>query len=129
MSLYRQLDEVKDEQGIQAFQTELKDRFGEIPDETLALIDTVRLRWLARDIGFEKVILKRNVLIGTFVSDSDSPYYQSAKFTRVLNFIQHNTQAATMAEKNGKLRLRFEQVKSVAEAIEHFNLILLKNEP
>lgn len=129
LSLYRQLDEVKDEQGIQAFQTELKDRFGEIPDETLALIDTVRLRWLARDIGFEKVILKRNVLIGTFVSDSDSPYYQSAKFTRVLNFIQHNTQAATMAEKNGKLRLRFEQVKSVAEAIEHFNLILLKNEP
>ena len=129
LSLYRQLDEVKDEQGIQAFQTELKDRFGEIPDETSALIDTVRLRWLARDIGFEKVILKRGVLIGTFVSDSDSPYYQSAKFTRVLNFIQRNTQAATMAEKNGKLRLRFEQVKSVAEAIDHFNLILLKNEP
>ena len=95
---------------------------------TECAVEFTELWWLDMD-AFLNGILKRNVLIGTFVSDSDSPYYQSAKFTRVLNFIQHNTQAATMAEKNGKLRLRFEQVKSVAEAIEHFNLILLKNEP
>ena len=127
LSLYRQLDGVKNEDGLMTFQSQLSDRFGEVPPETLALIDTVRLRWLARDIGFEKVILKQDVLIGTFVSDSESPYYQSAKFTRVLNFIQQHSKAANMAEKNGKLRLRFDRVTSVAEAIDKFNSILFNN--
>jgi transcription-repair coupling factor (superfamily II helicase) len=127
LSLYRQLDGVNNEDGLMTFQSQLLDRFGEVPDETLALIDTVRLRWLARDIGFEKVILKQDVLIGTFVSDSESPYYQSAKFTRVLNFIQQHSKAANMAEKNGKLRLRFDRVTSVAEAIDKFNSILFNN--
>jgi len=127
LSLYRQLDGVKNEDDLMTFQSQLSDRFGEIPSETLALIDTVRLRWLARDIGFEKVILKQDVLIGTFVSDSESPYYQSAKFTRVLNFIQQHSRSANMAEKNGKLRLRFDQVRSVPEAIDKFNSILFNN--
>ena len=128
LSLYRHLDGVQNEAELDHFQKQLIDRFGEVPKETDALINTVRLRWLAREIGFEKVILKREILIGTFVADAQSPYYQSAKFTRVLNFIQHQTKAANMAEKNGKLRLRFDQVKSVFEAIEKFNLILFKNE-
>jgi transcription-repair coupling factor (superfamily II helicase) len=127
LSLYRQLDGVKNEDDLMTFQSQLLDRFGEVPHETLALIDTVRLRWLARDIGFEKVILKQDVLIGTFVSDSESPYYQSTKFTRVLNFIQQHSRSANMAEKNGKLRLRFDQVKSVPEAIDKFNSIIFNN--
>ncbi|MFT7614759.1 MAG: transcription-repair coupling factor (superfamily II helicase), partial [Parvicellaceae bacterium] len=84
LSLYRNLDGVKKEEDLAKFQAELVDRFGEVPEETLSLISTVRLRWLARDIGFEKVILKRNTLIGTFIADQTNPYYQSTKFTRVL---------------------------------------------
>lgn len=128
LSLYRHLDGVKDEPELMSFQKQLIDRFGEVPEETKALINTVRLRWLAREIGFEKVILKREILIGTFISDSESPYYKSSKFTRVLNFIQENPKSANMAEKNGKLRLRYDQVKSVYEAIDKFNLILYRNE-
>ncbi|MFT7612816.1 MAG: transcription-repair coupling factor (superfamily II helicase), partial [Parvicellaceae bacterium] len=85
---------------------------------------TVRLRWLARDIGFEKVILKRNTLIGTFIADQTNPYYQSTKFTRVLNFIQKYPKAGEMAEKKGKLRLRFDGVKSIEEALRYFNKII-----
>ncbi|MBT6513553.1 MAG: transcription-repair coupling factor, partial [Crocinitomicaceae bacterium] len=128
LSLYRHLDGVQNEAELGHFQEQLIDRFGDVPEETDALINTVRLRWLAREIGFEKVILKREILIGTFIADAQSPYYQSAKFTRVLSFIQQQPKAANMAEKNGKLRLRFDQVKSVFEAIEKFNLILFKNE-
>jgi len=124
LSLYRHLDGVKTEEDLEKFQSQLLDRFGEVPEDTLSLINTVRLRWLARDIGFEKVILKRNTLIGTFVSDQSSPYYQSAKFTRVLNFIQKYPKAGEMAEKKGKLRLRFDGVKSIEEALKYFNKII-----
>ncbi len=124
LSLYRQLDGVNNEEELMAFQGELIDRFGEIPQQTASLINTVRLRWIARDIGFEKVILKRETLIGTFVADESSPYYQSAKFTRVLNFIQSNPKAAKMAQKKGKLRLRFDDVKSIEESIEKFKMLL-----
>jgi transcription-repair coupling factor (superfamily II helicase) len=124
LSLYRNLDGVKKEEDLAKFHAELVDRFGEVPEETLSLISTVRLRWLARDIGFEKVILKRNTLIGTFIADQTNPYYQSTKFTRVLNFIQKYPKAGEMAEKKGKLRLRFDGVKSIEEALRYFNKII-----
>lgn len=124
LSLYRQLDGAKNEAELMDFQAQLTDRFGDIPSETLSLINTVRLRWMARDIGFEKVILKRETLIGTFITDENSPYYQSAKFTKVLNFIQNNPKAANMAQKNGKLRLRFDRVKTIEEAMDKFDVIV-----
>jgi transcription-repair coupling factor (superfamily II helicase) len=82
------------------------------------------LRRLAKEIGFEKLVLKSETLIGTFVSDQKSPYYQSDKFTRVLNFIQTQPRAAKMEERNNKLRLIFKPVLSVQQAIEKLNSII-----
>lgn len=123
LSLYRELDDISKEEDLLAYEMRLIDRFGEIPDETAELMNAIRLRWLAKDIGFEKLVLKKNTLIGTFITDENSVYYQSNKFTRVLNFVQNNPKAANMAEKNGKLRLRFDNVKAVREAIEKLQLI------
>ncbi len=123
LSLYRELDDIEEEKELKAFESRLVDRFGPVPPETLELMNTVRLRWQARSIGFEKLILKKNTLIGTFVTDENSVYYQSDKFTKVLNFIQSKPSQANMAEKNGKLRLRFDQVITVKDAIDRLNLI------
>lgn len=117
LNLYKTLDDTANESELQAFREELVDRFGPVPPETEALLDTIRLRWLARDIGFEKIILKSSKMIGYFVTKQDSPYYQSPKFTRVLQFIKNNPRAAKMYEKNDSLRLSFQNIQSVEEAI------------
>ncbi len=118
LRLYRALDACEDDKSLDAFQKELMDRFGEIPEKTEELIELVKLRWLAKRIGFEKLILKKSTLICTFVTDQESLYYQSPEFTKVLNYIKDNHHKADMAEKNGRLRLRYEGVQSIAEALQ-----------
>ena len=123
LSLYRELDNIEHEEDLKGYEKRLIDRFGEVPSETHELMNAIRLRWLAKDIGFEKLVLKKNILIGTFITDQNSVYYQSNKFTKVLNFIKSNPHAANMAEKKGKLRLRFDNVSSVEEAINKLTMI------
>ena len=125
INLYKTLDEAKSENVLSDFETTLVDRFGPIPNETAELIQTIRLRWLAKEIGFEKLILKRNVLIGTFVSNQKSPYYQSKQFSKILNYVQNQRIGSKMTEKNNKLRLRFENIQNIQQAI--YQLKQLKN--
>jgi transcription-repair coupling factor (superfamily II helicase) len=117
LTLYRELDDSKNEEELQSFQSRLVDRFGPIPVQTLELIDTVKLRWLAMEIGFEKLFLKNNRMVGYFIPRQDSPYYQSETFTKVLKFVQQNQRTAKMKENNGKLTLTFENIRSVEAAI------------
>jgi transcription-repair coupling factor (superfamily II helicase) len=124
IALYKELDDLETEEDLQKFQEHLIDRFGPIPKQTNDLLDTMRLRKMAKDIGFEKLVLKSETLIGTFVADQKSPYYQSDKFTCVLNFIQTQPRAAKMEERNNKLRLVFKPVATVQDAIQKLNLIL-----
>ena len=63
-------------------------------------------------------------MIGTFITDQQSPYYESEKFTKVLEYIKVNHHIADMAEKNGKLRMRYENVKTISEALELLNVIM-----
>ncbi len=124
LSLYRELDNCSTSQEMEQFKIRLKDRFGEIPIATIELIKALELRWLAKDIGFEKLVLKQNVLLATFVSDEKSSYYESEKFTKVLDFIKNNPRAAEMAEKSGRLRIKFSNINSVNKAYDQ--LIQLK---
>ena len=117
LSLYRELDDAKDESELDSFETNLNDRFGPIPKQTLELIHTIRLRWLAMEIGFEKLMLKNNRMSGYFIQNQNSPYYQSETFTKVLKFVQMNIRTCKMKESNGKLTLSFENIKSIDEAI------------
>ena len=74
----------------------LEDRFGLVPKETEELLQTIRLRWLSRVLGMEKVILKSEVLIAAFVSEEESPYFQGPMFARVLNYLKENTKDTSM---------------------------------
>jgi transcription-repair coupling factor (superfamily II helicase) len=117
LSLYKELDNANEEAEIKAFTSKLNDRFGPLPPQTISLINTVRLRWLAKKIGFVKLYLKYNRMTGYFVGNQDSAFFQSEKFGKVLEFIQKNPTAAVMKEIKGSLTLRFENVDSVEKAI------------
>ncbi|MFK5856978.1 MAG: transcription-repair coupling factor, partial [Bacteroidota bacterium] len=117
LSLYKELDNISEEAEIEKFIKKLTDRFGPLPSQTVSLINTVRLRWLARKIGFVKLYLKYNRMTGYFTGSHDSPFFQSDKFGNALEFIQKNPTAAVMKEIKGSLTLRFENVGSVEKAI------------
>ena len=124
LNLYKELDNTKNEKDLLAFGQKLKDRFGPLPEETRDLIETVRLRWLAKEIGFEKLTLKFGRMTGTFSGNQESAYFQSEAFGKVLDFIKSNPTESEMKEKNGKLTMRFEQVYSVQKSINIFRQII-----
>lgn len=118
IALYKELDDIDTEEGMEAFSQKLIDRFGDIPKPTIALIETMRLRWLAREIGFEKLVLKSGKMIGYFISQENSPFYQSEKFSFVLEFIKNNPNVGKMYEKEKSLRMSFDHVTELKRAIQ-----------
>jgi transcription-repair coupling factor (superfamily II helicase) len=116
LSLYAQLDNIHNEEALQAFQTSLTDRFGESPQEVKELIETVRLRWLAEQIGFEKLVLKTESLKGYFIDKDD--YFQSDRFGKVLDFAKKNSRHARLKETKQKPIIIYEPIRSIHEAIE-----------
>ena len=121
LSLYTKLNELKTEEELQKFETELIDRFGELPKQVSDLLYSVQIKWIATKAGFEKIVMKQNKLIGYFINDQQSSFYQSNNFTKVLQFVQTNATACKMKEKqtrNGlRLMLTFENIKSVKQAL------------
>lgn len=124
LNLYRELDDSTTEEELSHFEKNLHDRFGPVPDQAIELIHTIRLRWLAMEIGLEKLLLKNNRMVGYFIPKQDSPYYQSETFTKVLKFVQQNMRNCKMKETNGKLTLSFENIRSIDDAIEKLKPIL-----
>ncbi len=124
LSLYKELDNTKDEEQLEAFREKLIDRFGSIPKQTQELINTIRLRWIAKEIGFEKLLLKNKRMTGYFISNQESPYYQSEVFGKVLKYVQSNPSKCRMREKNQKLTLAFDNVIKINQAIDYLQPIL-----
>jgi transcription-repair coupling factor (superfamily II helicase) len=118
MLLYRELDNIETEEALVQFEAGLADRFGKLPTESIELIEVVRLRRVAVELGIEKIILKHHKMVCQFISDAQSVYYQSPVFGKVLQFVQTHQQICRMKEGNNKLSLTFEKVKSVKKAKE-----------
>ncbi|MFO7615960.1 MAG: transcription-repair coupling factor [Bacteroidales bacterium] len=116
--LYRELDEVANEEALEKFCIQLTDRFGEMPPQTKELINIVRTRWMAMKYGIERIQLKNDRMVLYFISDPESNFYQSGEFTAVLNYVQKNPKRCHMKEINGKLTLSFGNVRSVSKALE-----------
>ncbi len=116
LKLYKILAEAKKEADLEIFRKELKDRFGPLPKETELLIDSVKLKWKAMEIGFERLVLKGKKLIGYFVSNQKSTYYESPDFHRVLDFVQRYPKKAQLKQKNNKLSIVFEHITSIESA-------------
>tara|TARA_R110002050_G_scaffold59259_2_gene132660 strand:- start:123333 stop:126704 length:3372 start_codon:yes stop_codon:yes gene_type:complete len=120
LNLYTALNLIKDEVGLKKFETELVDRFGELPIEAEDLLNSVRIKWIANAIGLEKIIMKQGKMIGYFIADQQSAFYQSSTFTRVMQFVQSRPNLCKIKEKqtrNGlRLILVFEHIKSIDKA-------------
>jgi transcription-repair coupling factor (superfamily II helicase) len=116
MSLYRELDNIENDDELTRFESQLADRFGIIPEPARELLEVVRLRWVAIKLGMERIILKNGKMICHFIADQKSPFYQSPTFTGVLNWLQQNPGRCKMKEEKDKLSMTFEKVKSVSKA-------------
>ncbi|MEQ9262471.1 MAG: transcription-repair coupling factor [Owenweeksia sp.] len=125
LRLYQTLDSLEKPKELHEFEQALIDRFGPAPEEVYELLNSLRLRWMGKEIGFEKIVLKQERLIGYFVSDPGSPFYQSERFQRVLHFLKDQPKAQ-MKERNKKLYLSFSGVKTVDEAIKLLQPLLEK---
>jgi transcription-repair coupling factor (superfamily II helicase) len=117
LQLYSRLDNIKDEEQLGKFSTELKDRFGPLPGSVEELINTVRLRWLGEQLGFEKLSLKAERLRAYFVSNKDA-YFSSDVFGTILNFIKNHPRQCKIKDSAGKAMLVVESIKTVDAAIE-----------
>ncbi|MBR6195610.1 MAG: transcription-repair coupling factor [Prevotella sp.] len=124
MLLYRELDNMKDDQQIEGYRKRLIDRFGAIPAVAEELIRVVPLRRLGKQLGCEKIMLKQGRMFLYFVSNPDSPYYQSDAFGRVLDYIGRNVRRCNLKEQNGKRSMVVSDVPTVEEAVRILGSIL-----
>lgn len=117
LRLYNELDITKNEPALQEFSKSLIDRFGVIPPEVMSLIETVRLRWEAERLGFNKLVLKLGVMKGHVNIESNDAYFQSEVFGKLLVFIQKNHKSCSLQEKGGKMNITFKNVTDIGQAL------------
>ena len=121
MLLYRELDNLANshrlDADLDAYRKRLTDRFGAIPDVAEELIRVVPLRVYGKQLGVEKIMLKQQKMYLYFVSNTDSPYYQSEAFGRVLEYVSRNPRQCNFREANGKRSIVISSVNSVGDAL------------
>nr|WP_314560850.1 transcription-repair coupling factor [uncultured Capnocytophaga sp.] len=127
LNLYNELSNLTTEEALQQYQSNLIDRFGKLPSQAIDLLNSVRVKWIATRLGIEKLVMKNGKMTGYFISDQNSPFYQSARFQKVLLFVQRYPDKCRMQEKetrNGlRLLLNFEGINSVYQALKVMQMI------
>ena len=118
VSLYSELDRIKTEEALMKFTDHLIDRFGPIPKHVNDLLNTVRLRWIAKDLGFEKILLRHHNMTAYFVSNQESRYFESATFKRLMQYVMSHPKRTAVKEANDKLQLTVKEVSTVTQALE-----------
>ena len=127
LALYNKLGTLQKEEELLVFEAEIIDRFGEIPTEVCDLLDSVRIKWLAKELGLEKIILKQKRMLGYFVANQQSDFYQTQAFSKMLQYVKNNGKSCVMKEKETKNGLRllitFIRIDSVKTALHILNKI------
>jgi transcription-repair coupling factor (superfamily II helicase) len=126
--LYKELNEIDNEEELQRFEKRLNDRFGGIPPPAAALLDIVRIKWIAVKLGIEKLLLKNDLLIANFISDQGSPFYKSQLFVSIMNYVNRHQKQMTVKQKEAKLSLTVREITSVKPAIGVLSEMLVSSE-
>lgn len=116
LSLYAKLDNIKKEEELQTFIQSIRDRFGPVPPTVEDLFETVRLRWIAETLGFEKLVLKGEVMKCYFLPSEREKYFKSETFGKILAYIQKHGKHCKIKEAKNRLILIIEEVKSIEKA-------------
>lgn len=123
--LYKELDAMSGEDEISDFIAGLRDRFGELPEQLVQLINVVRLKREAIALGFERIVIKNGIMLAYFISNQSSDYYKSVLFSDILNYINGRKADFRIKEQNDRLFLRVEGVETMGKA---YNLLLKMRE-
>lgn len=127
LNLYNELSLIKTEDELQKYEAKLIDRFGPLPKPAISLLNSIKIKWIAAQLGIEKLVLKQGKMIGYFVSDHESDFYTSDQFRKVIQFVQKQSNLCQMKEKQTagglKLLITFDQVKSIRKALELMELM------
>lgn len=124
LQLYKELNELENEEELEIYKEDITDRFGPVPFSVNQLLDSMRLRWRAKACGFEKLVLKKDKMIGYFPANQDSGFFESEYFGRVLDFIRKYPKSCEMKERNNKLSLVFGNIKSIEKAMQMLGKII-----
>ncbi len=117
MLLYRELDNITDDEALKAYRQRLVDRFGSVPHEGEELMQVVMLRRFGRRLGCEKIMLRQSLMTMQFVSNQSSAFYQSRTFGRIIHFVMDNPRRCNFKDSNGHRLIKISNVPSVAEAV------------
>jgi transcription-repair coupling factor (superfamily II helicase) len=124
LSLYQKLDSLENKEALDKYGQTLIDRFGPLPRAVKELFRSFELRWLAQDLGIERLVMKSGSMVCYFISNPQSPFYDSGIFQHVLKFIQSNPKDCKLSEKNDKLRLLYSHVMTIDQAVKRLNEIV-----
>jgi transcription-repair coupling factor (superfamily II helicase) len=118
LSLYTELDELQTEDDIAAYAKRLEDRFGKLPREVSALFEALRLRWICKKLGFERLILKGGKLRCYFLGDPQSAFFETEIFNRLVQFIgsKGRLMGLHLKQTNKELILVQDEVRSIKQA-------------
>ena len=117
LRLYRELDSIVDQKRLEEFEARLVDRFGRLPDAARQLLDVVRLRWVAAEIGIERVKVKNGLMIVNFVGDDHSPFYKTEQFMNLLRKVTSQPERFVLKQRDTKLAMTVRQVATVADGV------------
>ncbi|MBK8954379.1 MAG: transcription-repair coupling factor [Saprospiraceae bacterium] len=133
LRLYQSLDKIENENDVQTFAAQLKDRFGDVPLQVEELFNGLRLRWLGKELGFERLILKKKKLQCYFIANPASKYFESGVFKKMMQYITQTGSRFSIKQSQTQLILIAEQVHGFAEARQLLlsiqNHIFQKTEP
>ena len=118
MLLYRELDGLQTDEQVAAYRTRLIDRFGPVPHCGEELMRVVPLRRIGQSLGCEKIVLKQQRMTLYFVTQNDSPFYQSEAFGLLLDYVAHNPRRCQFREVNGKRSMVIGDVPTIEEAVQ-----------
>jgi transcription-repair coupling factor (superfamily II helicase) len=117
MLLYRELDNTRNDEEVEAYRKRLIDRFGPLPPQAEELLHVVALRRYGKALGCEKIMLKQGRMFLYFVSNARSPFYQSEAFGRIITYATTNVRRCNLREQNGKRSMVITDVPTVGEAV------------
>lgn len=123
--LYKELNEIKNEEELLMFEKRLTDRFGLLPPPAKDLLDIVRIKWIAVRLGIEKILLRNNLLIANFIADPSSPFYKSSLFVSIMNYVNRYQKQMSVKQKASKLSLTITNMNSAKSAISALEKILM----
>ena len=130
LRLYTKLNSLKTPEELKTYESELVDRFGPLPTEVIDLLDSVKMKWLGLALGLEKILMKQHKLVGYFITDQNSSFFDSPQFSKILDYVQKHPMICSLKEsqtRNGlRLLLTFKNVSSVKKALHILKSLILK---